>query len=157
MFVLGCPSLMISVDHKPLTAIFRDHELEKITNPCLLNFKEKSLMYQFTIKHNPCKTHFGPDATSRYPAPLRTAIHQVEDNDISSGIKSSITASYKSDLHLQAITWERIAAAAAADRECSDLAAVIQHGFPTSRNELPDTLRQFWPMQDDLYTTDIMY
>ena len=73
---------------------------------------------------------------------------------MSSGIKSSIIASYKSDLHLQVITWERIAAAAAADRECSDLAAVIQHGFPTSRNELPDTIRQFWPMRDDLYTID---
>ena len=156
MFVLGCLSLMISVDHKPLTAIFGDCELEKITNPRLLNFKEKSLMYQFTIKHTPGKTHFGPDATSCYPAPLRTAMHQAEDNDMSSGIKSSIIASYKSDPHLQAITRERIAAAAAAaaDRECSDLAAVIQHGFPASRNELPDTLRQFWPMRDDLYTID---
>ena len=95
MFVLGCPTLMISVNHKPLTAIFRDCELEKITNPCLLNFKEKPSMYQFTIKHTPGKTHFGPDATSRYPAPLRKAMHQAEDNDMSGGIKSSIIASYK--------------------------------------------------------------
>ena len=73
---------------------------------------------------------------------------------MSSGIKSSITASYKSDPHLQAITWKTIAAAAAADRECSDLEAVIQHGFPTSKNELPDTLQKFWPMRDDLYTID---
>ena len=104
MFVLRCPLLMISGDHKPLTAIFGDCELEKITNPCLLNFKEQSLMYQFTIKHTPGKTHFGPDTTSLYPAPPRTAMHQAEDNDMSSGIKSSIIASYKNDPHLQTIT-----------------------------------------------------
>ena len=41
MFVLGCLLLMISIDHKPLTAIFGDRELEKITNRCLLIFKKE--------------------------------------------------------------------------------------------------------------------
>ena len=96
MFVLGCPSLMVSVDHKPLVAIFGDRDLEKITKSRLQNLKERSLMYKFRIKQ-----HFGPDATTHYPAPNST-ISQRKNSDISTGIKSSIVASYKSDQHLQA-------------------------------------------------------
>ena len=154
MFVLGCPTLMASVDHQPLLAIFGDRELEKITNPRLLNFKERSLMYCFTIKHTPGKKHFGPDATSRYPAPQAPDANQEQEEDLTDGIKSSLIASYKHDHHLQAVTWERIVSAAASDQECHDLTKVINQGFPMSRNELPVSIRQFWPLRDDLYTID---
>ena len=44
MFVLGCPYLTCAVDHKPLIKIFSDQSLEKIENPRILDFKEKTLM-----------------------------------------------------------------------------------------------------------------
>ena len=160
MSVIGCPDLMISVDHKPLTAIFADRALEKISNPRLLNFKEHSLMYRFKIKHTPGKRHVGPDATSRYPTsssiasvsnvrpPLQNAVNQ----EIEEGIKSSLAASYDTDKHLQAITWDRVVAAAAQDEECQLLSQAISSGFPPSKNELPELIRRYWPVQDELYT-----
>ena len=115
MFVLGCPKLLISVDHKPLVTIFGDQPLEKITNPRLLNYKERSLMYQFSIKHTLGKHHIGPDATSCYPstkinasclcAILQTSSnHAVTLTDIDNTIKSSIAANYHADENIRAIT-----------------------------------------------------
>ena len=44
MFVLDCQELLLAVDHKPLVSIFNDKKLDQITNPRLLNFKERTLM-----------------------------------------------------------------------------------------------------------------
>ena len=68
MFVLGCPNLMLSVDHQPVVPIFSERALEKISNLRLFNLKGRSLRYRFTIKHTPGKSHVGPNATSRYPS-----------------------------------------------------------------------------------------
>ena len=162
MFVLGYAKLLISVDHKPFVRIFGDQPLEKITNPRLLNYKECSLMYQFSIKHTPGKHHIGPDATSRYPstkiyvccfcAILQTSSnHAVTPMDIDNTIKSSIAANYHADENLRAITWDRITAAAAQDEKCQLLRKTITTGFPASKDELPELIRWFWPMKEDLY------
>ena len=68
MFVLGCPDLLVATDHKPLVPILNSKALESIKNPRLLNLKEKTLMYRFTAKHVPGKTHYVADAASRNPA-----------------------------------------------------------------------------------------
>jgi len=41
MFVLGCPDLLISVDHKPLVPIFNDRDLEKIRNSRLQKIRRR--------------------------------------------------------------------------------------------------------------------
>ena len=64
MFVLGCPDLLVTVDHQPLTRIFSDQALENIKNPHLFNFKERTLMYKFQIKHHPRKLNARTDCTS---------------------------------------------------------------------------------------------
>ena len=160
--VLGCPKLLISVDHKPLVTIFGDQPLEKITNPRLLNYKERSLMYQFSIKHTPGKHHIGPDATSHYPSTkinasclctiLQTSSnHAVTPTDIDNTIKSSIAANYHADENLRAITCDRITAAVAQDEECQLFCKTITTGFPASKDELPELIRWFWTMKEDLY------
>ena len=68
MFILGCPDLLVTVDHQPLTKIFSDQALENIKNARLLNFKERSLMYKFKIKLRSGKLNTVPDCASRYPA-----------------------------------------------------------------------------------------
>ena len=40
-FVLGCPDLLISVDHKPLLGLLNDRSLADIQNPRLLSLKER--------------------------------------------------------------------------------------------------------------------
>ena len=50
-FVIGCPDLIVVVDHKPLLKIFGDRHLDDIPNPRLLNLKEKTLRFLFTVIH----------------------------------------------------------------------------------------------------------
>ena len=38
-FVLGCPSLIVAVDHQPLLCLLGDKQLEDIPNRRLLNLK----------------------------------------------------------------------------------------------------------------------
>ena len=64
-FVLGCPDLLIAVDHKPLLGVINDKPLEEIENPRLLMLKQKTLWYRFTVVHVPGKYHCGPDYMSR--------------------------------------------------------------------------------------------
>ena len=60
-FVLGLANLTLCLDHKPLLGIFGNkNNLESIDNPRLLNFKLKSLLYQFKVVHVPGKK-------ARYP------------------------------------------------------------------------------------------
>ena len=68
MFVLGCPDLIVVVDHKPLVRLFSDQALEKVKNSRLFSLKEKSLMFRFKIKYVPGRLNTGPDAASRYPS-----------------------------------------------------------------------------------------
>ena len=154
MFVLRCPKLLISVNHKSLIMIFRGQPLEKITNPGFLNYKECSLMYWSSIKHTPGKHHIGPNATSHYPstkinasylrAILQTSSNQaVTPMDIDDNIKSSTAANYHADENLRVITWERITAAAAQDEECQLLCKTITTRFPASKDKFPELIRQF--------------
>ena len=175
MFVLGCPDLLVTVDHQPLTKIFSDQALENIKNPRLFNFKERALMYKFRIKHRPGKLNAAPDCASRYPAgtpsenswervsAITTQIQEewmqmplelgtgYSANMIDNGVKAAFSSMYESDPKLKAITWERIVAAAATDEECRVLADLVQNGFPKSRNELPSIARVFWPMREEMY------
>ena len=40
MFTLGCPNLLVTVDHEPLISILGDKGLADIPNPRLYRFKE---------------------------------------------------------------------------------------------------------------------
>ena len=64
MFTLGCPNLIISVDHQPLLGILNDRDLSSIKNPRLLSLKEDTFAWQFKITYNPGRWHRGPDAVS---------------------------------------------------------------------------------------------
>ena len=54
-FVMGCPNLIVAVDHKPLINILNNRALEKIENPRVLRLKENTLMFDFKIVHVPGK------------------------------------------------------------------------------------------------------
>ena len=94
MFILGCPDLIVATDHKPLVRIFNDRELAQITNPRLLSLKQRSLMYNFKIKHVPGELHHGADATSRNPAVnlQDSEDHQTIEEDFVEGIATSLHA-----------------------------------------------------------------
>ena len=80
MFVLGCEDLIVSTDHKPLERILQDRDLSSITNPRLLNIKQRTLQFRFKVLYNPGKWHRGPDALSRNPTQYVQAIFQTDDD-----------------------------------------------------------------------------
>ncbi|GFN96754.1 enzymatic polyprotein [Plakobranchus ocellatus] len=65
-FALGCPNLIIAVDHRLLPLkVFGERSLEAIPNPRLRNLKEKTLKYRFHITHTPGVRHVAADTISR--------------------------------------------------------------------------------------------
>ena len=65
-FVLGLENLILTLDHKPLLAIFgQNQHLEDIENPRLLNFKLKSQLFSFKVVHVPGKKNVTADTFSR--------------------------------------------------------------------------------------------
>ena len=97
MFVLGCPDLLVTVDHQPLLKIFSDQVLEKNTR--LFTFKECSLMYRFHIKHIPGKLNATPDCTSRYlVSPKPSEIMSIDTTQqIDRAMQASIISAYEHD------------------------------------------------------------
>ena len=103
--------IWVPVDHLPLVKIFSDQALENIKNRRLLNFKERTLMYRFQIKHHPGKFNLDPNCASRYPAGTpRESPAQIIDIVV----KVAFMSMCRSD----PITWEKIVAAVATDEEC---------------------------------------
>lgn len=161
-FVVGCPNLIVAVDHKPLTKILNDRALEGIENPRLLRIKEKTLRYKFDIIHVPGESNMAPDAASRYPSKTCAAklptIWEEEDEAAKDSIEiEEFTLSYAAaqinDLP-GSVTWEIINEESMRDEKCARLGEIISQGFPEQREDLPTDLRYFYSMQDDLYVVD---
>ena len=76
------------------------------------------------------------------------------DTEIEQHTRQSTAAVLRDSPHLKAVTWERITLAASNDRECKDLTNQIAQGFPFNKKELPDHLKVFWAMREELYSVD---
>ena len=155
MFILGCPSFVIAVDHKPLIKILNDRALETIPNPRLLNLKEKTLLYRFDIIHIPGKSNAAPDATSRYPVitdpDSYTTTAAIQSEAIQ---KSSIAFATQTVEAIPHVSWQEVNVESAVDAECIGLVLHILEGFPATRQHLPESLRYYWPMREELYIID---
>jgi hypothetical protein len=154
MFVLGCPDLIVAVDHKPLIKILNDRSLESIENPRLRSLKEKTLMYRFNIIHIKGTTNYAADANSRYPtkstnidtSPTKICHDNIEASTVAFAIQQANP--------ITNISWNTITEASTLDNEVQLLRQVIENGFPEDRENLPEILRIYWSMRDELYLID---
>ena len=149
MYTLGCPNLLLVVDHQPLTGILNDRSLDSIENPRLLKLKEKTLKYDFTITYTPgsSKAIQAADALSRYPASDTENVTKQEDFP-------SRAFAVQQARGIDSVTWEKVQEAAGIDEECVSLVNYIVGGFPSSKADLPPTLQKYWSMKDDLYVIE---
>ena len=165
MFILGCNDLIVITDHKPLLGILNDRDLSSIDNSRLSNLKEKTFKFGFKIQYNPGKWHRGPDALSRNPSihaisrlPNLSETHHtelLEDNIIAhcSAVMNEIntfhnTANQPSDSIM--VTIDQIQKGNITDTKHQDLIRTIMKGFPTNRNDLPATIRDYWEVRNRL-------
>ena len=179
IFILGCPKLLLITDHKPLVSIFGSKSMEKIENPRLFSLKEKSLPYQFDIVHVSGARNMAADAFSRFPSQemdnnkedtssfcsmkaifpylRKYANESVEiEEEIDEKIEASLIASISTpeDGHVHAVSLDRIKSESTADKSMSDLIAMIINGFPETKEELPEHLKPYWNVRDDLLVLD---
>ena len=83
---------------------------------------------------------------------LHQETQDSEDHqDFVEGIATSLHAAIQ-DSNMKAVTWQRVKDVATTDAECNALVEQISKGFPTLCNEVPESLQQFWPMRESLYT-----
>ena len=170
-FVLGCPKLIIAVDHKPLLKVLGDRALEDIPNSRLRNMKEKTLRYRFEIVHVPGVKQLVADALSRHPVDpaelsnlpdetLNTVTMSSEDrqehsaySDIEENTLISALSTFQAS-PITSVTWDLVRTATASDETLNTLLETIEDGFPNSISDLPEDLRIYFPIRDHLSTVD---
>ena len=173
-FIIGCPDLIVAVDHKPLLKVFGDRHLDDIPNPRLRNLKEKSLRYKFSVVYIPGRKNHASDALSRHP--VSPAAHLRLSDDSSASIYSSslpptmlayvrqahsmprITESCATNILdntiIESISWDDIRSATSSDPSMVNLLDEIEDGFPGPKSDLPAELRPYYQYRDKLTTFD---
>ena len=150
MFVLGCTKLLIATDHKPLLGIFSDRSLKSISNPRLLNLKQKTLPYHFTMTYSPGKWHRAPDALSRNPAHSSTIRAIYASNIPEDEEPDFIMHINDTKLPHIVITTSDLEVAATEDTAYAALLSTVVNGFPKQRENLDPQLKTFWNVKDRL-------
>ena len=146
-YTLGCENLVVSTDHKPLLQILNDRSLADITNRRLLNLKEKTMEYRFTIIHVTGAKNKGPDAASRYPSLPRNNRNLADEASFET--EASATLYLVSNM----ISWEMVRKATMEDETLSDLKILMQEGMPPIQ-DLKRNVRAFHQYADHLYSID---
>ncbi|CAG2209551.1 unnamed protein product [Mytilus edulis] len=154
-YVLGCKDLLVATDHKPLLQILNDRSLTDIDNRRLLNLKEKTLGYRFTILHVPGRKNLGPDAASRYPVGPPDRLNLPgEAPELDSLV--NMTAHYHDTLTSLCLHTEDNDTANDASTVAAATCALnaLEAGFPEDYKELPTDLRPYHRFASSLCTVD---
>ena len=154
-YTLGNHKLLVATDHKPLLKILGDRRLEDIPNPRLLQLKEKTLRWRFSIMHIQGKIHIGPDTLSRreVTACLVAMIgaHETNSDWIQRELYRESVAAAKMPTP---ISWERLRDCVSRDQTMKMLCDQIVEGFPPEKKLLRLELREFWHHREQLSHID---
>ena len=167
-FTQGCDDLVVVTDHRPLVGLFNDTELDQIDNPRLFSFKQKTLMWNFTVVWRPGKENKFSDATSRNPSSSDDSDDAVTDSEILAGIMcyddsecleySEIdqldSVSHNRHEDVRTVTWDLVKAETNKDEEMLQLITQIERSFPDEKHELPPSLLPYWAVRHNLYVVD---
>ena len=166
-FVIGCPDLIVAVDHKPLLKVLGDRRLDDIPNPRLRNLKEKTLRYRFRLVHIPGARHVATDALSRHPVAPAAHLNLPDDmfavlpHNVPAQLRGHIpsemhTCAYDSDDNtlISTVSWDDVRLATSSDSLMIDLFNHVEDGFPVSKNDLPVNLRLYHQYRAHLTTFD---
>ena len=160
LFVLGCKSLIVVSDHKPLLGIFNNRTLTDIDNPRICRLKEKTLSYNFKIQYNPGKWNRGADAFSRNPSNKQiletqhvytvtikhndqmstaddTTVNTINQNNIQEFLQNGSKSS-------MVLSTEYIKTACIYDSKYQTLTSTIKSDFPSSKTQLNPDIRTYW-------------
>ena len=156
IFTLGCPKLMVITDHQPLVGVLNDRDLGSIKNPRIRRIKEHTLEYNFITRYCPGKLHLGADALSRHP------VYHIEDDpdcaiariaeDCELMVEATVSHAINSINCLSeehypiAMTLEKLELECMKDPQYLDLHRLVMDGFPSTRSQVPDHCKLYWPL-----------
>ena len=92
-WTLGCKSLHVFVDHKPLLGLLGKKRLEDIDNVRLGRLAEKISSWTFTLFHISGKKNVGPDVLSRFPWGQEASVCELEAELCSLAVSQSLPQS----------------------------------------------------------------
>ena len=166
MLTLGCPDLLVTVDHHSLIPILGDRSLADIPNPRLYRLKEKGLRFWFQIQYLPGKNNDTPDCMLRVYDETKAEKDEVDlakldmlfdmdelsDNELGAAISVCHIASvteccvskvgrYSKDN--QAITIPDIVCEGEKDGQYQALMKAVKEGFPEKVKECSLLLQPF--------------
>ena len=159
-YVLGCPTLIVATDHKPLIGVFKS-QLSDIHNPRLLSIVERTLWFKFSVIHVPGIYNSGPDCLSRRKYEGTGVLSMVYDaTEPAIGevpIVSCVIAAMSSEEGLQAITFQRVKEETDKDGYLTILREFISSD--DGAGEMPDGLEIYNRYRDRLSVLDgcLMY
>ena len=157
-YIQGCDNLIVATDHKPLLGILNDRSMVDISNRRLLNLKEKTLAYRFSLTHVAGKRNLGADAASRYPVsgPLDSVPPTLPQEESNYADDDAVLASVSCNLYsvTNIVTWNMVREATASDETLCDLQQVIIQGFPTDSQQLSSELKPYFRIASSLYCVD---
>ena len=156
MFLQGHPQFTILVDHRPLVKIFGNKPLADIENIRLQQQKEKTLAYNYVIKHIPgVKNH--ANTFSRYPA------NEPDNEDISEATTINAiecTSTINSIQKTLSVTMETIRQHAADDEQYQRLLEKItSNTFAAAMTLEEPSIKEFYNVRERLSIVNgmIMY
>ena len=168
-FVLGCPDLLVSTDHKPLVGLF-DKPISDIQNLRLQAIAEKTLWYKFKVIHVPGDQNVGPDYFSRpgesealnvsthFSNFLKTEQISRADEVMEIGVIAAVVGSLDGNMGIKALSMSRVKLETNNDDTLSQLKKVILDDSQAD-SILKDDLSCYNRYRDRLYILDdcIMY
>ena len=142
-FIYGRPTEVES-DHKPLQYILNRplHQAPLRLQTMMLTLQR----YDLKVKYRPGVELSVADALSRsyLPETTETLIPDLEVNEVH--LTTHLPMSPEKYVELQQAT--------AADPVMQALSSVIKHGWPKSKEDVPNALRQYWDYRDELSYVD---
>ena len=140
-YTLGCTTLIMAVDHKPLVQLLGDCELAVIPSMRLLRLKEKTLCWQFWVVHVPGAVHKTADSMSCYPTG-----HDNESGADGKCVEDSVSGACVASMSLiqgrsaMPVTWEELEAESSRDPVISALRELVISGVPVGHEQWPEEL-----------------
>lgn len=151
LFLLGCPSLIVVTDHRPLVKLLGDRALKDIANPRLFRLKEKTLQFKFQLKYLPGKKNCAADFLSRYPA--LKAPPDGEDNELEEELSVATAAATVAILEEESYTLDEETVRRAAEDDPVYqllLAKVIADDWHPQKSQEIACIRPFYGVRDRL-------
>ena len=142
-FVYG-RNFIVESDHKPLENIFRKPLSE--CPPRLGRFILQLQKYDFVVKYQPGRNQYLSDTLSRLnlSETSETLVPEVELNEIS--LNSHLPVSPEKYKQYQEETLK--------DRQLQTLKAIVEHGWPEQKVDVPEEIKIFWPFRHEISCID---